>query len=742
MMKLIKYLKPFLLPLTLAIALLYGQAMADLALPDYMSNIVNVGIQQSGVDHSVPKVMRASDLEHISLFLTDNEASDFKAFYNEIKPEDSAYADYAKDYTALGNEVIYVIKDDVSEEAETALEVSVSKALLSVSGIEKMMTDAKDGPITIGEKTLPAGTDLFKVMGMMPIEQRQALTKDADEKFEAMGEKMLVQAGAKTVQSLYEDLGADTVAIQRNYILYMGGIMLLITLAGAIASIAVGYISAKVAAGLGRNLRKLVFRKVSSFSNTELDKFSTSSLITRSTNDVTQIQNLMVIMIRMVFYAPIMGVGGVIRAMSKNSSMSWIIAVAVAVLLLVIAAVFSIALPKFKLIQKLVDRLNLVSREALSGMMVIRAFNTQGFEEQRFDNANKELTNTNLFVNRVMVFMFPMMMLIMNGVTLMIVWIGAHEIANANMQVGDMMAFMQYAIQIIMSFLMLSMMFILIPRASISAQRIAEVLETEASINDPENPKALPAQIKGEIVFDKVSFKFPGAEENIIKELSFTAEAGKTTAIIGATGSGKTTMVNLIPRFYDVTEGKITLDGIDIRSFKQQDLRTTIGYVPQKASLFKGTIESNLRYGKESATAEDLTVAAAIAQAEEFINEKPEGMGSEIAQGGGNVSGGQKQRLSIARALVKKPKVYIFDDSFSALDFKTDAKLREALKTQTSDSTLLIVAQRISTIKNADKILVLEDGKLVGMGTHHELMNTCEVYQEIALSQLSKEELA
>lgn len=742
MMKLIKHLRPFLLPLTLAIALLYGQAMADLALPDYMSNIVNIGIQQSGVDHSVPKVLRASDMAHISLFLTEDEAADFKALYNEVKPEDSQYATYEKDYTALDQQTIFAIKDDVTDEAETALEVSVSKALLTVSGIDKMMTDANGGAITIGEKTLPAGTDLFQVMGMLPLEQRQAMTKDADAKFEAMGEKMLVQAGAKSVQSLYETLGADTEAIQRNYILFMGGIMLLITLAGAAASISVGYISAKVAAGLGRNLRKLVFRKVSSFSNTELDKFSTSSLITRSTNDVTQIQNLMVIMIRMVFYAPIMGVGGVIRAMSKNSSMSWIIAVAVAVLLVVIVAVFSIALPKFKLIQKLVDRLNLVSREALSGMMVIRAFNTQGFEEERFDKANKELTGTNLFVNRVMVFMFPMMMLIMNGVTLMIVWIGAHEIANANMQVGDMMAFMQYAIQIIMSFLMLSMMFILIPRASISAQRISEVLETEATIKDPTSPKEMPSSVKGSIEFNNVSFKFPGAEENMLKSISFKADAGKTTAIIGATGSGKTTLVNLIPRFYDVTDGKITIDGIDIRDFKQSTLRSVIGYVPQKASLFKGTIESNLKYGKDNASPEEVAAAAAISQAEEFISEKAEGMASEIAQGGGNVSGGQKQRLSIARALVKKPKIYIFDDSFSALDFKTDAKLREALKSQTDASTMLIVAQRISTIKNADKILVLEDGKLVGMGTHHELMNTCEVYQEIALSQLSKEELA
>lgn len=742
MLKLFKYLKPFTLPLLLAIALLYGQAMADLALPDYMSNIVNVGIQQAGVDHSIPKVIKESELKHLELFLSEDESKALENLYEKISPSDEGYKAYEESYTNLEAETIYVMSDEVSEEEETALEVAVSKAVLSVSGLNKMIADANGGDLQFGDKTLPAGTDLFKLLGMMSSDQRAELSKDSSEKFTEMGDSMVVQAGAKQVQVMYEELGADTEKMQRDYILKMGGIMLFITLLGAISSIAVGYISAKVAAGLGRNLRKHVFEKVSKFTNAELDTFSTSSLITRSTNDISQIQNLMVIMIRMVFYAPIMGVGGVIRAMDKNSSMSWIIAVAVGALLLVIGIVFAIALPKFKMVQKLVDRMNLVSREALSGMMVIRAFNTQSFEEKRFDDANKDLTNTNLFVNRVMVFMFPMMMIIMNGVTLLIIWVGAHQIADAQMQVGDMMAFMQYAIQIIFSFLMLSMMFILIPRAAISAGRIAEVLETEATIKDPTSPKKLPKDVKGLLEFKNVSFRYPGAEEDMIKALSFKAEAGKTTAIIGSTGSGKTTMVNLIPRFYDVTGGSITMDGIDIRELTQHDLREVIGYVPQKASLFSGTIESNLKFAKENATEEELKQAAEIAQATAFINEKNEGFATEISQGGTNVSGGQKQRLAIARALVKKPKLFIFDDSFSALDFKTDSALRAALADQIGDSTLIIVAQRISTIKNADQIIVLEDGKLAGIGTHQNLMENCETYREIALSQLSKEELA
>jgi ATP-binding cassette subfamily B multidrug efflux pump len=741
MMKLIKHLKPFAIPILISIALLYGQAMADLALPDYMSNIVNIGIQQAGVDHTLPIVMKESDANHLKTFLSSTDKKLVFDHYDFMSSNDPQYKDYSSVYTKLGSSPIYVLKD-IDKATKKQLDPIVAKALLSVSGVNKMVEDANGGPIKFGEKNIPAGTDLFALLERLPEQQKKDSMTSATKRFEDMGETMVVQAGAKSLKAFYESLGADMEKIQRNYILYMGAIMLIITLLGAVASIAVGYISAKVAAGLGKNLRKKVFEKVGQFSNIELDQFSTSSLITRSTNDVNQIQNLTVMMIRMVFYAPIIGIGGVIRVMDKSSHMSWIIGVAVALLMIVIGIVFSIALPKFKMIQKLIDKLNLVTRENLSGMMVIRAFNTQAFEEKRFDKANTDLTDTNLFVNRVMTFMFPMMMLIMNGTSLMIVWVGSHQIAESTMQVGDMMAFMQYAMQIIMAFLMLSMMFILIPRASVSAQRIAEVLETDISIEDPESPKTLPSDAKGVIEFKNASFRYPGAEEDMIKALSFKAEPGKMTAIIGSTGSGKTTMINLIPRFYDVTGGQVLMDGIDVRELTQHELRAQVGYIPQKAFLFSGTIESNLKFAKEDATQADMELASEIAQAMEFISEKPDGFATEISQGGSNVSGGQKQRISIARALVKKPKVYIFDDSFSSLDFKTDSSLRKALRDKTGDSTLLIVAQRISTIKNADQIIVLEDGRMVGLGTHQELMATCETYQEIALSQLSKEELS
>jgi ABC-type multidrug transport system, ATPase and permease components len=703
MTKLIKFLKPFTLMILLAIALLYGQAMADLSLPDYMSNIVNVGIQNNGVDQAAPDVFKASDLDSMKQMLTTEERNIVENSYTLITENDNPteYNDIKASYTALSGENVYKLKD-LSTEDLYDLEVVVAKSFLTIANMKL------ENPIDI----------------------------------DALDESMLVKMGASGVSEYVKTIGLDVAKIQKNYILKTGGIMLFISLLGAIASISVGLIASRVAAGMGRNLRKAVFTKVEGFSNAEFDKFSTASLITRSTNDITQIQTLMVMMIRMVFYAPIMGVGGVIRALDKSNQMSWIIALAVVLLLCLIAVVFTIALPKFKAVQKLVDKLNLVVRENLTGMMVIRAFNTQKFEEKRFDTANQNLTNTNLFVNRVMVFMMPMMMLIMNGTTLLIVWIGSHEIANSTMQVGDMMAFMQYAIQIIMSFLMLSMMFILIPRASVSAGRIAEVLETEETILDPITPVQMNTQGKGIVEYDNVSFKYPGAEEAMLKNVSFKAEAGKVTAIIGSTGSGKTTLVNLLPRFYDVTSGDIKIDGVSIKSVKQKDLRNVIGYAPQKASLFSGTIESNLLFGDENANLDQINEAIEIAQAEEIVKEKPEGILAPISQSGGNVSGGQKQRLSIARALMKKPKVYIFDDSFSALDYKTDSALRSALKTKTNNATVILVAQRISTIKNADQILVLDEGKLVGKGTHAELMANCKTYQEIALSQLSMEELS
>ena len=505
---------------------------------------------------------------------------------------------------------------------------------------------------------------------------------------------------------------------------------------------AVSYLSARIAAGTARDMRRGVFKTIESFSSAEFDKFSTASLITRTTNDITQIQMVIIMMVRMIFFAPIMGVGGIIRAMGKDSSMWWIIALAVVVLVSLVITVFSIALPKFKLIQKLIDRLNLVARENLSGILVIRAFNMQPFEEQRFDKANVDLTAVSLFINRVMVVMMPLMMFIMNSLSLLIIWVGAHQVAQANMQVGDMMAFMQYAMQIVFSFLMLSFMFIILPRASVSADRIADVLETAPSIVDPQTPKEFPAPFKGTIEFRDVSFRYPGADANVLCGISFTAQPGQTTAFIGSTGSGKSTIVNLIPRFYDVTEGAILVDGVDIREVTQHTLRDKIGYVPQKSTLFSGTIESNLRYADPGASPEQLKLATQIAQADEFITSSPEGMAAEVAQAGANLSGGQKQRLSIARAMVKQPPIYIYDDSFSALDFKTDAALRRALKEYSASSTLLIVTQRVSTIKNADQIIVLDEGEVVGKGSHPELMETCPTYKEIALSQLSLEELS
>jgi len=703
MTKLIKFLKPFSLAILVAIGLLYVQAMTDLALPDYMSNIVNNGIQNNGIDRAVPEVMVASDLEGIQQLMPDSDQQIVTESYKLVTQSSDAklYESLSKKYSQIKAQDIYYL-EKLSDEDLSRLELVISKAMVTAGAMMQ-------------------GT---------PID------------LSAIDDLLIVQMGNKAVSAYVEQIGGDLESIQRDYILKTGGIMLIISLIGAIASVLVGFIAAKVASGLGRNLRSAIFKKVEGFSNAEFDQFSTASLITRSTNDVTQIQTLTVMMIRMLFYAPILGFGGIMKALEKSNSMSWIIAVAVIILMGIIMVVFAIALPKFKAVQKMIDRLNLVVRENLTGMMVIRAFNTQKFEEKRFDAANEDLTKTNLFVNRVMIFLFPIMMLIMNGVTLLIVWVGAHQIADSTMQVGDMMAFMQYAIQIIMSFLMLSMMFIMVPRASVSAGRIAEVLNVKETILDPVNPVSINPEGKGIVEFKNVSFKYLEAEENMLKNISFKAEAGKVTAIIGSTGSGKTTLINLLPRFYDLTEGEISIDGIAIQKMRQKYLRSIIGYVPQRASLFSGTIESNLLFGDAEAGRDQMDEAIDIAQATEIINEKPEGLLAPISQSGSNVSGGQKQRLSIARALIKKPKIYIFDDSFSALDYKTDAALRNALKTKTNNATVILVAQRISTIKNADQILVLDAGKLVGQGTHQELMTSCETYQEIAYSQLSKEELS
>lgn len=741
MFKLAKYLKPFIGMILVAIILLFVQAMSDLSLPDYMSNIVNKGIQQGGIESAVPEAVRKSKMDKLTLFISDKDKTDVSNNYTLINKSSSDYNKYVVDYPTLEKEPIYVLKDIDKTEIAT-LNPIIGKAFLSVSGVEKMKADAKGGVMSFNGTKLPANTDLFALLGKLPAAQRAKISEETDKKITALGDSMIVQAAANSIKIEYDALGMNTDKIQSSYILRAGMFMLLLSLVGAACTVMVGLIASRTAAGLSRNLRKDIFTKVESFSSTEFDKFSTASLITRTTNDITQIQMVVVLAIRMVIYAPILGIGGVMKALNKSTSMSWIIALAVIVLLGLIGSIFAIALPKFKIIQKLIDRLNLVTRENLSGMMVIRSFNTQKFEEGRFDKANSDLTSTNLFVNRVMVALFPAMMLVMNGVTLLIVWVGAHQIAASSMQVGDMMAFMQYAMQIIFAFLMMSFMFIMIPRASVSAQRIYEVLKIEPSIIDPIEPKHFAKEVKGLVEFKNVSFKYPGAQEDVLKNISFIASPGKTTAFIGSTGSGKSTLINLLPRFYDITNGEILIDGMDIREVTQHDLRDQIGYVPQKGSLFQGTIESNLRYADESASDDDIKKSAEIAQATEFINQNPEGFKSEISQGGANVSGGQKQRLSIARALVKKAKIYIFDDSFSALDFKTDALLRKSLKDQTASSTFLIVGQRISTIKNAEQIIVLDEGTIVGIGTHNELMENCTTYQEIALSQLSKEELA
>ncbi len=746
MIRLAKYLKPYTAMLLVAIVLLFAQANFDLALPDYLSRIVNNGIQQGGVENAVPIAIRQGQMERLMIFMSAEDQASVLAAYTLIDSNSPSYETYVKQYPVLANEPVHVLNDLDQSEIER-LEPILAKPLLVVSTLEQVMADpAKaaqmSGGLGFDLSKLPPGTDIFALLGQLPPAQLAQMTGAIDQQFAALGEGMVAQAAIASVKVEYAALGLDTAKLQNDYILRMGGWMLLLTLLSGACTIAVGYLSAKIAAGSARDIRRDVFENVESFSNAEFDKFSTASLITRSTNDITQVQMVVAIMVRMVFYAPILGIGGVIRVIGKDTSMTWLIGVAVLMLMGLIVTIFAIALPRFKAVQKLVDRLNLVARENLSGMMVIRAFNMQPFEEQRFDKANLDLTAISLFINRVMVVMMPLMMLIMNGLSLAIIWIGAHQVAAANMQVGDMMAFLQYAMQIVMSFLMLTMMFIILPRASVSADRIAEVLETKTSILDPEKPKPLTGSFEGNIEFRNVSFRYPGADEDVLHDISFTARPGQTTAFIGPTGSGKSTIVNLFPRFYDVTEGAILLDGVDIREITQHDLRDKIGYVPQKGVLFSGSIESNLRYADENASPESLADAIDIAQVTEFVNSNPEGLEAEISQGGANVSGGQKQRLSIARALVKKPPVYIFDDSFSALDFKTEAALRKALKDKTGDSTVLVVTQRVSTIMHAEQIIVLEDGKIVGKGTHEELMETCETYKEIVLSQLNLEVLS
>lgn len=745
MLNLLKHLKPFVGSMILAIALLFIQAICDLSLPDYMSNIVNVGIQQGGVENAVPKVIKLSEMEKLFIFMNDDEKNVVKDNYTLLDKDNlttDEYNKYVKDYPELKNESIYKLNTNEEEKIDKLNDI-FGKPMLIVSMLESQGLDGVPGI----DSMAPQGMDLskmdpFEMLNMMSQEQIDSMLSKVDEKLSDMPDSMVTQAATSYVKEQYKEVGINTNKLQSNYVIIAGVKMVGIALISMVATVIVSFIAARVGAALGRNLRKGVFNKVVGFSNAEFDKFSTASLITRTTNDIQQIIMLVVIGLRIVFYAPILGIGGIIKVINTRASMGWIIGVAVISILLLVIVLFSFAIPKFKGVQKLVDRLNLVTRESLTGMLVIRAFSTQKYEEEKFEVANKNLTRTNLFVNRVMTLMMPLMMFIMNVITLLIVWVGAHRIDEGIMQVGTMMAFMQYTMQIIMAFLMISMVSVILPRAMVSAQRVSEVLNIDVAIKDSEKLQMFNEDEKGTIEFKNVSFRYPGADGDVISNVSFKALPGETTAFIGSTGSGKSTLVNLIPRFYDVTEGEILIDGVNIKSVPQYDLREKIGFIPQKGLLFSGTIESNLKYGGDYITDKDMIKASEIAQAMEFINSKEEGFNTEISQGGTNVSGGQKQRLAIARAIAKKPEVFIFDDSFSALDFKTDAKLRKAINTELKESTLLIVAQRISTIMNANQIIVLDEGKVVGKGTHKELMENCEVYQQIALSQLSKEELS
>lgn len=746
MIRLFPYIKRYTLPILITILLLFAQAQADLTLPDYLSKIVNYGIQQGGIDSSVPSAMRESTYQHISLFLSSEEKTQLDAAYILVEPTSSDYAALNEKYPALDGNPIYTLKNLEPTEID-AINPFISRALVATAFIEQAQQDpSKAAAMGQGAgfdlSKIPPGMSVFDLMAKMPDAARAQMIGGLEDKFAAMGESLIKQMSVSSVKAEYAALGMDMAKVQNDYIIRVGGLMLLVTLASVTATILVGLLSARVAGGVARDLRKAVFVRVSDFANAEIEKFSTASLITRATNDVTQLQTVTMMVMRMVFYAPILGVGGLIRALDTAPSMWWIIALMVVALLSLIIGVFTISMPKFKIIQSLIDNLNRVVRENLSGMMVVRAFNRQRFEEQRFEKANKDLTQNTLFVSRVMVVMMPMMMFLMSSVSLLVVWVGAHQIDAAQMQVGDMMAFMQYTMQIFFAFMFMSMMFIILPRASVSAGRIAEVLETEPSIIENPTPKHFASPFQGKLEFRNVSFHYPDADEDVLHDISFIAKPGETTAFIGTTGSGKSTIVSLMPRFYDVTEGNILLDGIDIRDLPQAELRSKIGYVPQRSNLFTGTIESNLKFGDENATPEELAVAMQIAQAADFVNESPDKLETSISQGGTNVSGGQRQRLAIARALVKQAAIYIFDDSFSALDFKTDAALRTALKKFVAKSSVFIVSQRVATIKSADQIIVLDEGSIVGKGTHHELMNSCDVYRDIATSQLSQEELA
>lgn len=738
MKKIISYLKPHAFIVLCCFIFLAIEGTCELILPNYMSNIVNVGIQQNGIENSAPEAISVNGYKLCKIFMLDSEKQTIDENYTLISTGiyDDNYEKYVSKYPLLKTEDIYVFNNktdikNLNNIFENAYMTMITFFKSNINGNTLHIDNTKSINFSQIYNSLP---NLETIS--------QSTLNEIRNNISSIDPSILHQSSIYITKQFYSELGFDINSIQNNYIFTTGLYMIVFTLLSAIATIIVSLLASRVAAKVAKTLRHNIFKKVESFSNNEFDKFSTASLITRTTNDITQIQTFIINGIRIICYAPIIAIGGIFMALNKSVSMSWTILLGVIILFALIFSIFSISLPKFKLIQKLIDKFNLVTRENLTGIMVIRAFGTQKFEEKRFDKANVELTKTNLFTNRIMAIMMPSMMFLLNTISLLIVWTGSHQIEASQMQVGDMMAFMQYAMQIIMAFLMISVMFIFVPRATVSANRVAEVLETENTIIDSPNPTHIKKEnVKGKVEFKNVSFKYDNAKENVIENINFTALPGQTTAFIGSTGSGKSTLINLIPRFYDATNGEILIDGINIKNIPQHELHNIIGYVPQKGILFSGNIESNLRYGNEQATIDDLNLAADISQSTEFINANPMGLKREISQSGSNVSGGQRQRLSIARALVKKAPIYIFDDSFSALDFKTDAALRKALYKYTNNSTILIVAQRISTIMNAEQIVVLDEGKIVGIGTHKELLKNCKIYNEIASSQLSKEEL-
>ncbi len=749
MLKVLKNLKKTLGSVIAIVILLCIQATTDLALPDYTSKIVNIGIQAGGIENAVPKLISKADMEKTLLFTENDEEilSNYTLLGEEKNKEQEKILNkyLGKDYNVEPN-TIYVL-NDVNEETENNLEKDLAGALMGATAIsneetanqikQKILENVQEP-----QKTYMQNKSLVELISNMPEEQKNQVLQEFTKKIDEMNDSIKEQGAVSAVKQLYKDLGVNTDKLQNDYILLAGLQMLGVASITMISAVSIMLLSARVAAMLGKTLREKVFKKVSQFLNAELNEFSTASLITRSTNDVQQIQQLITLLFRVVVYAPIIGIGGFVKVLTEtDNSMAWIIGIAIFAILVIVATLFAVAMPKFKKLQELTDKLNEVTREILTGIPVIRAFHKEKKEEKRFDDANKDLMKTNVFVNRAMSLMMPLLMFVMNAIMILIVWVGGHKIDEGIMQVGDMMAFIQYTMQIVMSFLMISMVSIMLPRASVSAKRINQVLETEPLIKDKKETKKLDPSKKGLVEFKNVSFRYPDADTEILEDIDFIAEPGKTTAIIGSTGSGKSTVVNLIPRFYDVTEGELYVDGVNVKDVSQKELRDAIGFVPQKGTLFSGTIESNIKYSDENMSDEQMISAAEIAQATEFIENKEEKYKSPISQGGGNVSGGQKQRISIARAIAKNPEIFVFDDSFSALDFKTDSKLREALAEKTENKTVIIVAQRISTILNADKIIVLEEGKMVGEGTHEELMKNNETYRQIALSQLSEEEL-